>query len=149
MGMRYRAVAVDPDRLDVGADVEEVMALLESGVDLDKMWHAAQVVIGGSLEASEPLMTGVPFGEDLGFGPLMLASPTDVARVADGLAGLSEESLVARFDPAVMMEQFVYPMVWDEDAGELAVEVASAAMLLVGLYRQAAEDGSAILAAVL
>ncbi len=78
--------------MESGGDVESVLAVLDSGIDLGKLWDAAQVLIGGSLEVSEPLMTGVPVGEDLGFGPAMFASPVDVARVAAGLVGLYRDA---------------------------------------------------------
>lgn len=151
MGMRFVAVSVPADtaiELLLSGDDVLIAGLLDGGVDLDKMWQAAQVLVGGSLEAVEPLLTGVPVGEDLGYGPAMLALPEEVARVALGLEGLSIEVLFDRFDPSVMQEQFVYPMVWDEDPAGLGEEVCHAAMLLVGLYRSAASGGEGILAAI-
>ena len=151
MGMRYQAVAVEAsvaDELVAEGDDDLIDELLDTGVDLDKMWHAAQIVLAGSMEAEEPLMTGQPVGDDLGYGPAILALPSDVARVAASLEGLTRAQLVDRFDVADMQAQMAYPMVWDEDPDELAQEVADAAMRLVDLYRAAASQGHAILAAI-
>lgn len=68
MGMRYAAAMVDQATLaELGPNpgFGPVSDVLDAGVDIDKMWNAAQIVLAGSLEAQEPLMTGTPFGEDL------------------------------------------------------------------------------------
>jgi len=151
MGMRYRAAAVPAEvaeTLSVDCEAEAIGELLDGGVDIDKMWHAAQVVISGSIEAQEPLFTGEPIGPDLGFGPARLATPDEVARVAVDLAQLTRDVLVERFDPETMEQQFVYPMVWDEDPDELGDEVADAAIEVIDLYRTAAANNHAVIAAI-
>jgi len=149
--MRYQAAPVPTHVIGaLGADcaADAVRGLLDSGVGIDKMWHAAQVVIAGSIEAQEPLFTGEEFGPDLGYGPAHLASAGDVARVAGGLSDLTRGVLIERFDIDMMEEQFVYPMVWDEDDDELAEEVADTAMQIIDLYRTAAANNQAIIAAI-
>jgi len=47
-----------------------------------------------------------------------------------------------------MEEQFVYPMVWNEDDDELDEEVADSAMQIIDLYRTAAANNQAIIAAI-
>lgn len=129
-------------------DPGELFELLERGADLDKMWWAAQILVAGSLEAGEPLMTGSPAGDDLGYGPPLLASPAEVARVAQAYESITFAELEARFDPAAMEAEHAYPNVWDEDREELATEVATAAMALLDLYRSAAADGKSIVALI-
>ena len=151
MGMRYQASAIDPtlaDRLLADPDDDLIDELLDAGLDLDKMWHAAQIVLAGTMEAEEPLLTGQAVGDDMGYGPAVLALPPDVARVAASLESVTRAQLIARFDVADMRAQMAYPMVWDEDPDELAAEVADAAMTLVDAYRQAAAQGHAILSAI-
>ena len=151
MGMRYTAVAIDvetADRVSSGLDDDDLFDLLESGIDLDKMWHAAQITISGGLENSEPLITGEPITEDLGYGPAYYASPEDVVRVAATLAEMTQSELAGRFDPSVMKEHGAYPLIWDENPEQLRVEVSNAAMELVGLYRTAADKGLGVLAAI-
>lgn len=151
MGMQYQAAAVDPAAIEAATQDgsgEQLMSLLDSGIYLDKMWHAAQVLIAGGLDAQEPLMTGQPVGDDLGYGPAHYATPDEVARVAEGLAGLTGNDLASRFDPQTMTESFVYPMVWDEDPDALRGEVTRAALELIGLYRTAASQGTGVLAAI-
>jgi len=99
--MRYQAAAaatqvVEALGADCGADA--VRELLDSGVDVDKMWHAAQVVIASSIEAQETLFTGEEFGPDLGYGPARFASADDVARVAAGLSDITRGVLIERFE---------------------------------------------------
>lgn len=151
MGMRYQAAAINPvvaEKLSTEPDEDLIDELLDSGIDLDKMWHAAQVLLGGRLEAEEPLMTGQPVGDDLGYGPAILASSEEVERVAASLQDLTSAELVQRFDASEMEAQMVYPMIWTEDPDQLAAEVADAAMQLVDLYRNAAANGHGILAAL-
>ena len=124
MGMSYLAAAVDPEIgqqwRDGALGFGELYEILDAGVHLDKMWNAAQIMLGGSLEAVEPLMTGSPIGEDLGYGPPMFATPDDVRRVAGTLDAFSYEGLSEAFDPGEMVRQHAYPSVWNEPRELLA-----------------------------
>ncbi len=153
MGMRYSAAAVDPatfEELMIDPDPSRLQNLLDEGIDLDKMWQAAQLVIAGSfLEVQEPLLTGSPLGEDIVYGPAIAASPADVDRVAVTLEDLTEEELVSRYSTELMMAEMAYPGVWTEEPAEdLAAEVAHAAWKLAQLYRHAATGHKAIVAAI-
>ncbi len=152
MGMQYSAVMVDQVGLDAmgpDPDADEICDLLDSGLQLDKMWNAAQVVLGGSMEAGEPLMTGREFGEDLGYGPAQLASVADVIRVASELDAESMEQLVARVDVKNLDALGTYPMIWlSEPAASLVDQVGRAAWQLANLYRDAASRGCLVLAAI-
>ena len=153
MGMSYIAAAVEPEIAEqwrTGAlGFGDLYEILDGGAHLDKMWNAAQIMLGGSLDAVEPLMTGRPTGEDLGYGPPMFATPDDVQRVAGTLGEFSYEGLRQAFDPGEMVRQHAYPQIWDEPRDQLAAEVASAAFELVELYRRAAEQGRAIIAVII
>lgn len=147
MGMRYSAVAMSTEQamaLAESAGYDEWQRAYEAGIDLDKAWHAVQVLMAGGLEAQEPLLTGQPLGEEGAF----FASPEDVLRVSGGLAGCTVAVMTERFDVTVMEEQAAYPGVWDEDPEELAEWIAGASMELVELYRSAAKAGLGIVAQV-
>lgn len=150
MGMRYRAAAIDADVASTlaEADAATLDGLLAEGIDLYKWWHAAQVLITDDPGTQEPLLAGTPVGEDMGYGSPMLAGPDDVRRIARDLGELDHADLVARFSVDRMRAEMVYPMVWDEDPDRLASEVVGAAVALLTLYRDAAAEGRAILAAI-
>lgn len=152
MGMRYAAAMVDKatlDELGPNPGFDAVSDVLDTGIDIDKMWNAAQIVLAGSMQAQEPLMTGGAFGEDLSYGPAFLAPPDQVARVAAELGSLTQEELAARVDVNELDAQGAYPGVWlSEDPKDLAVEVGWAAWAILDLYAEAASQGLAILAAV-
>jgi hypothetical protein len=85
----------------------------EDLVDFDKAWQALHFVLNGSAWGKEGalgflLYAGEFVGDDLGFGPLRLASPTEVRAFRDALAALDEVALRQRYDPAAMAAEDVY-----------------------------------------
>jgi hypothetical protein len=150
MGMEYRAAAVSVEgtgsELPDPADLDELFESLDGGIDLDKMWHAAQVLIAGSLGAGEPLFTGRQVSDD--YGTAYYASPDEVARAATRLVGVTRQELLGRSDPNVMIAESVYPDVWDRNEEGIYERVADAAMDLIELYRSASKQGQAIIAAI-
>ncbi|WP_184018270.1 YfbM family protein [Sphingobium boeckii] len=82
-------------------------------IHFDKAWHALHFVFAGSEAATGTslglLMNEWPeFGVDGGYGAPRLAPPAAVKAFADALAGLSDEELKSRYDPAAMERADVY-----------------------------------------
>jgi hypothetical protein len=91
-------------------------------VDLDKAWHCLHFLLTGSAQAggNAPLgfllQGGTPVGdEDLGgFGPARVFRPLEAAAVADALAPVTDQQLLARFDLKKLETLGVYPGRWSE-----------------------------------
>jgi hypothetical protein len=89
-------------------------------VDLDKAWHCLHYLltgsaIGGAAPLNFILNGGQPLGdEDLGRGPARVFRPLETAAVADALAPLSTQQLMARFDLKKLEKLGVYPGGWPE-----------------------------------
>ena len=92
-------------------------------LSLDKAWHGVHYLLCGLVDEgptieSQAIAGGTEFGEDLGYGPARYHRPARVAEIAAALnrEGLEAE-MIARFDPARMMQLSIYPNGW-ETAGE-------------------------------
>jgi hypothetical protein len=119
-----QAAEAEIDRLL--ADPEEIVDFLEEEtaepdgeIDLDKAWHGIHFLLTGSTwEGDAPLGYLVAGGEeigdeDVGYGPARVLRPAEVARFDAALAAISRDDFRRRFDPRVMMEQRIYPEIWD------------------------------------
>jgi hypothetical protein len=84
----------------------------------EKSWHGLHYLLTGETDGGEPplnfLMGG---GRELeledGEPPLLTHSSADVRRIADALAGLSDEVVRGRANPAEMTRLDIYPGFWD------------------------------------
>lgn len=90
-------------------------------VDLDKAWHCLHYLLTGSAQAGNGplsfiLQGGTPVGdEDLGgYGPARVLRPLEAAALADALAPLTQQQLLARFDLKKLEKLNVYPGRWSE-----------------------------------
>ncbi len=88
--------------------------------DVDKAWHAVHFTLTG--DAWRPdgslgtvVLGGEPFGEDIGYGPARWLGPTAVDAAARELAELTPADFAARLDFPSMVEQGIYPPIWDRD----------------------------------
>ena len=108
------------------AHPEEIVDFLEDDaveqdgeIDLDKAWHGIHFLLTGSAwEGDAPLGYLVAGGEeigdeDVGYGPARALRPAEVAGFDAALAAISLDDFRQRFDPKVMMEQQIYPEIWD------------------------------------
>lgn len=92
-----------------------------TSIDLDKAWHGIHYLLTGTeWEGTGPaaflLVGGKEVGDvDVGYGPARALSAAEVRAAHDHLSGISDADLRARFDPADMMEQDIYPTIWDRD----------------------------------
>jgi hypothetical protein len=136
------AVAADP------AAGAAVLERTEDVLDLDKAWHGIHFLLTGSAwettpGAGEAVLGGVPVGDDRGYGPARLVAADQVRAVAAGLEEFTAETLRARFDPAGLMAEAIYPQVWDDE--DFAHYLLPNFLDLQKFYRAAADRDEAVL----
>lgn len=123
MGMICCLQPIDASEIDgLLADPATIHEVLEegnqTGIYLDKSWHAIHFLLSGSAwEGEEPecflLTGGETIGdEDVGYGPARLLRPTDVSRFNDALQLVDAVELLLRYDPEAMTEERIYPDIW-------------------------------------
>jgi hypothetical protein len=89
--------------------------------DLDKAWHGIHYLLTGSDWGGDPPLNflvagGLPVGDvDVGYGPARVFRSSEVARIRDALCAIQPDDLRRRYNPGVMMEQDIYPSIWDRD----------------------------------
>lgn len=92
--------------------------------DIDKAWHGIHFLLTGSAwEGDAPLNFLVARGEetegcDIGYGPGRMFTSAEVKRIDEALQGISKEEFESRFDPVKMMEEDIYPTIWDRPKEE-------------------------------
>jgi hypothetical protein len=93
-------------------------------LDVDKAWQGIHFLLTGTaLEGDPPLNFILGGGEwlgdvDVGYGPARAFKSHEVQAIAAALNGVPPESLRERFDPKTMMDDEVYPEIWDRDPAE-------------------------------
>jgi hypothetical protein len=93
-------------------------------LDLDKSWHGIHFLLTGTAYEGEPPLDfivrgGVEIdGADVGIGPARAMKSDDVRPVADAIERLPADELRERFDPERMLEEGIYPDIWDRDPAE-------------------------------
>ncbi|WP_169980191.1 YfbM family protein [Tautonia rosea] len=152
MGMYCDLMAVDQDNLlRLLVEPESVGAILDDdsrpSVDLQKSWHGLHYLLNGSGIGGEPpldflLVGGEPIGED--DSGIRLLRPDDVRRLAEALDAIDDARLWGRFDPGAMVEEGIYPNIWDEPAADLREEYTGYFRDLKAFLHQASDDGMAV-----
>lgn len=93
-------------------------------LDLDKAWHAihfllAQDAWGGSEPYCYLVAGGEEIGdEDVGYGPARALTPTEVKAWDEALAVIDDEDMRQRFNPDRLVQEEIYPSIWDRDPEE-------------------------------
>ncbi|MGW4943549.1 YfbM family protein [Actinoplanes sp. NPDC004185] len=136
---------------DLAADPSLTAGLLdreEDILDLDKAWHGIHFLLTGSAwetspGAGEAVLGGDPIGDDLGYGPARLVPAEWVQLVAAALREVTADHLQARFDPAALLAEAIYPQVWDDD--DFANYLLPNFLSLQAFYVAAAEEKQAVL----
>jgi hypothetical protein len=114
IGARARARAADPWRPT--SDGEEL--------DLNRSWHGIHFLLTGTAYEGEPPLDFIVRGGaeiddvEVGMGPARALRSEEVRAVADAIEGLPPEELRQRFDPERMLEEGIYPDIWDRDPAE-------------------------------
>lgn len=92
-------------------------------LDLDVAWHAIHFLLTGSAWQGSPPLNfivsgGSEIGEDRGHGAARGLLNMEVRAVAAALQALPRETLMRRFDPALLVAADIYPTDWNR-ASEL------------------------------
>ena len=91
---------------------------------IDKAWHGIHYLLTGTDWSGDPLLDfvlsgGVEIGfEDVGYGLARALTSAEVAVVSRALTAITADTLRARYDPVAMMEDNIYPNIWDHDPAE-------------------------------
>ena len=120
-------VLKDSTRFSEFTDVlpENADVLLESAnADLDKAWHGIHFLLTGSAyDGEEPLCYLMRGGEFCGAGDddpdgSRVLRPHQIAAFDEALQKISTDEFRKRFDPPRMMEEGIYPDIWDRNPEE-------------------------------
>jgi len=90
----------------------------EDTIGLDKAWHAIHFLLTGSTWEGEPPLNfivggGTPIEEsDGGYGEARYFTKDQVIAIANALAALSVDSLLARYDGKELTNADIYPSIW-------------------------------------
>ncbi len=164
MGMIANLLPVTPKeleifRVDSGA-LEAVIYNDEDTIsrvrDIDKSWEGILFLLtgAGASAITEPVtnLARVLFSgqlvnpdQDLGYGPAHYNDPEQVAQIARELEAIPVEELSARFDPAEMTRQQIYPTIWDRLDEDLVGYLMDYFDEIRLQYRNAAENGQAMI----
>jgi hypothetical protein len=156
MGMAAYFASVGRDTLDeLKADPSQLVGFLfpddvdaapANTIDIDKAWHGIHFILceiakGGHASLAAAVLGGEQLGEDLGYGPPRLLSPSEVQEIAAALDTVTPEAFEASFDPRAMSAAEIYPDIWERD-GRSALEILVHFFPnLAAFYRGAANRG--------
>jgi Domain of unknown function (DUF1877) len=99
--------------------IHELLEQLDdTGIDLDKNWHAIHYLLTGDADAGEEpaayLAGGEEVGEeDVGYGPARVLRPEEVREFSDFLQTVDAAEMRRRFDPAALTKAEIYPLEWN------------------------------------
>jgi hypothetical protein len=137
------------------ADVPDLTMSRAEGqsTDLDKAWHGIHYLLTGTaFEGEHPrnflLSGGKPVGKiDVGYGPARTLTALETREVHAALSALSDESLMARFNPEDMLAKQIYPEIWDRDPADddTLGYLMEYVQVLRGFVGEAANDGMGLL----
>ena len=119
-----------------------------SSFDIHKDWDALHYLITGTDDdevegpLGDVLMGGEELGEDLGYGPVRVLEPAQVAAASKALEQLGVSGILARWDPPKMRELELYGGDWDS-FDKMSMKRSAGAV--VAFYRSASEAGDAVL----
>jgi hypothetical protein len=145
-GRRLAADEVDALLADPG-QVEDLLFGAEPDLDLDKAWDGLHFVLARAGAGSERALLGSDGWISAGGGAVQarLVPVEEVRVVADALDAVDVSTLRADFDPAALVEAGTYPHVWGEGTEEFDGYLVPALRELRVFYREAADNGRAVL----
>jgi hypothetical protein len=112
-------------------------------------WHGLHYLLCGAAEPvpgalGQAVLGGTEIGEDLGYGPARYFTPAETKEVALALQEPAlEQTLHARFNPAVMEQHGLYPGGWDQEGDDWLID---AFRDLRDFYAAASAAGNAVIA---
>ena len=118
-------------------------------VNIDKAWHGIHYLLTGKSFGGQPPFAAVVYGGkaliDTLYEDLRYLTPEEVADISKALTSLPSTELKRRYNPVAMEEADIYPHIWERD-GEGAIGfLIDNYEVLVNFYREAAEEGDAML----
>lgn len=129
-------------------DLTKELLLYPQSTNIDQAWHGIHYLLTGTAEGGVPplslsVLGGQKIGEDIGYGPALYLTPTQVSEVALALSGISIETFAARFDSKKMTEENIhlFPM---EDVDYFIKYFKD----LVHEYKDAAKRGNGMLTGI-
>lgn len=149
---RLAELRAQPDLVAEFIQPEDYESLPEGEViNLDKAWHAIHFLLSGNTDPALPpqgsLFAGEELGEDFGYGPARVLTPSDVRAFADYLSSKPDDFVEQTIDFKALREADVYPDIWDRDDLEEVEEeieyVAEYFRVLKTFMRKAADAGEA------
>lgn len=159
MGMVGYFTAINSSTLhELRVDPDQVAELLfpndgddepENTIDVDKSWHGLHFILSelakdGTPELESAILGGEPLGEDFGYGPARVLTPPEVQVISAALSSITGEAFAAKFDPARMEAEEIYPQIWERDGSEALDFLQHFFPSLVNFYAEAAQKGNAV-----
>jgi len=157
MSMTGGLAAVSPEQLeDLKSGTAPIDDLLfpededqVNSCDLYKAWNGISFLlekIGGEQRQilKVAVLGGEPFGEDLGYGPAMFLTPTEVKEIAGFLADIDDAAFRAAFDADEMESADIYGFN-KEDAEQDLAFFSDHYGLLRDFYESASESSHAVI----
>ena len=92
--------------------------------DLDRSWHGIHFLLTGTAYEGEPPLDFIVrggteiTGVEVGMNPPRALKSEEVRPIADALDRLPPDELRERFEPERMLEEGIYPDIWDRDPAE-------------------------------
>ena len=125
----------------------------EDFIDIDKSWHAIHFTLTGEIDEGDgdnPLAKVVMHGqllgdEDVGYGPPMYLTVSDVKEANAALQAISAEDFAAKFDGAAMRENDIYPIMQDENMDEFLEYCLAYFDIVKDFFDKAAEEEKCII----
>ena len=92
-------------------------------LSIEKAWHAIHFLLCDAPEYGEPPLNfitcgGTEVGEDISYGPARAYTSNELTELMAVLEPITPEQLRAKYNPAVFMENDIYPQCWDEPIEE-------------------------------
>src|SRR5664279_112900 len=160
MGMRLSLVMVgtdEPPRLAedaAGLFRRLTQADENAGLHMDKEWHGIHFLLTGEpWPSAHPLGMAVfgaeDVGDNLGYGPARSLTVDQVQYVANELSQIAPEELRSRYEPQRMMQEMIYPEVWEQEGHEALEWLMTGFQRLVRFYLIASREQKAMILVIL
>jgi hypothetical protein len=134
---------------DAARAEDQARSDVKGRVDLHKHWQILHWYLTGEAEGGagpggDAILGGEPFGEDLGYGPVLALTPERVQAVAALLAKLGPAGVIAR--PGPPPADLYGAEFWEEGEDDFREEALHYAERLCAFYEEAARHQRAVVA---
>ncbi len=96
-------------------------------LELEKAWAGIHYLLAGDVGPTDSplsfIMGGVEIGEeDMGYGPARVVRAADVRAIQAGLRPITPDVFRARYNPAELNAEEIYPAGWEDDGLDYLVD---------------------------